>query len=208
MVTAETWQGVVSAGWTSRVALSHPGSRLFLVPQEHISSPFHLLFLLRHDALVVDTTAFLTTFPLCPCLSPSVVLAFVRSLSVAHFVCPLFAPTPPGPPPPPPPPYPLDSDGASAPFSSPPCATVKVWRLDGREAGSLVPVCVRTFRVLDIKSGEVGDDVAVTALSACEDLSQIAVGLSDGSVLLFRGEFHRDRGSFKREVLQVNVPWR
>ena len=85
---------------------------------------------------------------------------------------------------------------------------MKVWRLDGREAGSLVPVCVRTFRVLDIKSGEVGDDVAVTALSACEDLSQIAVGLSDGSVLLFRGEFHRDRGSFKREVLQVNVPWR
>ncbi len=52
---------------------------------------------------------------------------------------------------------------------------------------------------------EVGDDVAVTALTASEDLSQIAVGLGDGTVLLFKGEFHRDRGSFKREVLQVRA---
>ena len=78
-----------------------------------------------------------------------------------------------------------------------------MWRLDGREAGSPIPVCVRTFRVMDTKLPDTADEVSVTAVAACEDLTQIAVGLSDGSVLLFRGEFHRDRGSLKRELLQV-----
>ena len=82
----------------------------------------------------------------------------------------------------------------------PAAATVMVWRLARREGAP--PECVRSFRVLDLKP-DIPDDPVVTALAATEELSQIAVGLSDGSVLLFRGDFHRDRGGFKRETLRA-----
>ncbi len=93
------------------------------------------------------------------------------------------------------------ADGAS----SLPVAVVKVWRLESKEGSSPTPVCIRSFRVFDVKSSEVADECAVTCLAVTEDLAQIAVGLMDGSVFLFRGEFHRERGSTKREIVQVRT---
>lgn len=99
----------------------------------------------------------------------------------------------------------LLASSSGADGGSPPVAMVKVWRLESKEGVSPTPVCIRSFRVLDVKSLEVADECAVTCLAVTEDLAQIAVGLMDGTVILFRGEFHRERGSTKREIVQVRA---
>lgn len=98
---------------------------------------------------------------------------------------------------------PVAVGGAGAALEpSVPAAMVKVWRLEAKD-GAPTPVCSRSFRAFDIKSADVPDDCAVTCVAVTEDLTQVAIGCGDGTVFLFRGEFHRDRGSVKREILMV-----
>lgn len=72
-----------------------------------------------------------------------------------------------------------------------PCATLKVWRLDKRDPRTGNPECVRTMKVFP--SGPYGKDRSlgeriVTSLAVAEDLTQIAIGCGDGTVLLLRGD--------------------
>lgn len=78
-----------------------------------------------------------------------------------------------------------------------PRATLKIWRMTSDDGDSEPnPSQVRELPLF--KSQE----LAVTALAVLDDLSQIAIGIEDGAVLLLRGDFGRDRGSIKQEVVR------
>ena len=64
---------------------------------------------------------------------------------------------------------------------------VKIWNYDKVDRGG-APQLVRTIKIQRTRA------VPVSALAASEDLSQLAVGLYDGSVLLYGGgDFTRER---------------
>lgn len=71
---------------------------------------------------------------------------------------------------------------------------LQVWRITKNAS----PSCIRTIRVFPPKANE----LAVTAVAVTNDLSQIAVGVEDGSVVLFQGDFNSVRGGISRDVLQ------
>jgi len=70
----------------------------------------------------------------------------------------------------------------------------QVWRL----SKDATPLCVRSVRIFGSKDME----LAVTRISVLNDLSQVAVGVEDGSVILLRGDFNSTRGAMRRELLQ------
>ncbi|XP_046405210.1 vacuolar protein sorting-associated protein 11 homolog isoform X2 [Ischnura elegans] len=71
---------------------------------------------------------------------------------------------------------------------------IKVWNLEKRDKGGL-PICVRTSRATS------GGHVAhATALCAHSNLELMAIGFSDSTVILYRGDITRDR-SVKQKVL-------
>jgi hypothetical protein len=96
--------------------------------------------------------------------------------------------------------------GASGPSPDDPAfasATIKVWRLDRRDPRTGAPECVRTVRVFTAPSRQ--PEKPVTALAANEELSQVAVGCADGTLLLLRSDWLRERGSaatVKYQLLQ------
>ena len=45
-------------------------------------------------------------------------------------------------------------------------------------------------------------ELAVTCVAVLNDLSQVALGVEDGSVILFGGDFNSVRGGIARDVLQ------
>lgn len=78
---------------------------------------------------------------------------------------------------------------------------VKVWNYDKVDRGG-APQLMRTIRVTRNRP------VPVSAVAASEDLNNIAVGLYDGSVLLYTGNITRDRiaGRSPRVLHEGNSP--
>lgn len=88
---------------------------------------------------------------------------------------------------------------AGTPEASQPSATLKVWRLDKRDARTGAPECVRTMKIFT--AGANGKDKGtnltervVTSLAVSEDLQQVAIGCGDGCILLLRGDLLRGGG--------------
>ena len=74
-----------------------------------------------------------------------------------------------------------------------PCAFLKIWNMDSNKE-----VRSRLVREIKLATGS----VSVTTLACLEDLSQIAVGLSDGSVLLLAaGDLLREKSIRQKIVL-------
>ncbi len=63
--------------------------------------------------------------------------------------------------------------------------TIKIWNLDKTDKKSGNPLCLKSIRV--------NYNVPVTAFVALEDLSQIAVGLASGIVVLMKGDIVREK---------------
>jgi hypothetical protein len=74
--------------------------------------------------------------------------------------------------------------------------SIKIWRLDKFDNDG-VPICVRTLKIFSSKF----PPVPVTSFSILEDLSQVAIGLGNGAVMLFNGNIMRD-SSCKQSLLQ------
>jgi len=74
--------------------------------------------------------------------------------------------------------------------------TVKVWNLEGK-----APVCVRS-----IKISYEGKTYLVSCFAVLENLSQMAVGLVNGAVLLIRGDISRDRFTKQKVIHKGNSP--
>ncbi|PSN48268.1 hypothetical protein C0J52_03049, partial [Blattella germanica] len=72
---------------------------------------------------------------------------------------------------------------------------IKVWNLDKLDKHGL-PVCIRITRAIPNNK-----PAQATALSVHDNLNLMAVGFSDGSILLFRGDISRDRTN-KQKVLK------
>ena len=66
--------------------------------------------------------------------------------------------------------------------------TIKVWNLDKMDRNKL-PTCTRTIKV----AADAGTTSPVSVIAALENLSQLAVGLANGVVVLYRGDISRDR---------------
>eukprot|EP00762_Andalucia_godoyi_P001379 ANDGO_04909.mRNA.1 Vacuolar protein sorting-associated protein 11 homolog len=64
--------------------------------------------------------------------------------------------------------------------------TIKIWNLENDE-----PDLVKTIKIFNTK--QTSPLPSVTALDASEDLSLVAVGLSDGRIHLFRGDLAREK---------------
>jgi len=75
---------------------------------------------------------------------------------------------------------------------------IKIWKLDkvNREGS---PLCQK---VLPVRDSNDKAAVNVTCFSATDDLTCIAVGLENGVVLMYRGDFLRERGAVKPFELQ------
>jgi vacuolar protein sorting-associated protein 11 len=65
---------------------------------------------------------------------------------------------------------------------------IKIYRLDKEDVDGR-PVCVRTIKIFNSKF----PPVAVTCFAVLEDLTQLAIGLGNGAVMLFDGNLLRDR---------------
>lgn len=65
---------------------------------------------------------------------------------------------------------------------------IKIWKLD-KEDQYGNPFCARTIKVFSAKF----PPVPVTCFSVLEDLTQLAIGLGNGAVMLFDGNILRDR---------------
>lgn len=99
-----------------------------------------------------------------------------------------------------------DDEGADGTIQREPRTVVKVWRLDRRNPKTDEPLCVRTMPALG-PEGSGAREVCITSLAVLEDLSQIALGLSTGRVLLLRGQFYRERTPVAYEVLPLPPSW-
>ncbi|XP_046856298.1 vacuolar protein sorting-associated protein 11 homolog [Xenia sp. Carnegie-2017] len=77
---------------------------------------------------------------------------------------------------------------------------IKVWNLDKTDKlGN--PLCMRITRALPGNK-----PVAVTCLSVYENLTQMAVGFEDGSVVVYKGDVTKDRHSKSHVIHQDNLP--
>eukprot|EP00163_Fabomonas_tropica_P014549 TRINITY_DN2645_c0_g3_i4.p1 TRINITY_DN2645_c0_g3~~TRINITY_DN2645_c0_g3_i4.p1 ORF type:complete len:454 (+),score=82.80 TRINITY_DN2645_c0_g3_i4:150-1511(+) len=76
-------------------------------------------------------------------------------------------------------------------------ATIKIWNLEKVDPKKAEPLCVKTVKIFSSKFPE----VPVNCLAVTEDLSMIAVGLDNGSIVLYRGDLIRDR-NWKTKVLK------
>eukprot|EP01114_Cavostelium_apophysatum_P016791 TRINITY_DN4846_c1_g1_i1.p1 TRINITY_DN4846_c1_g1~~TRINITY_DN4846_c1_g1_i1.p1 ORF type:complete len:953 (+),score=293.87 TRINITY_DN4846_c1_g1_i1:58-2916(+) len=65
--------------------------------------------------------------------------------------------------------------------------TVKIWNTDKTDAKSGDPLLVRSIKILPA--------TVVTAMAVSEDLTQIAIGLCNGLVVLIRGDIVREKNS-------------
>ncbi|KAG8434609.1 hypothetical protein GDO86_012832 [Hymenochirus boettgeri] len=75
---------------------------------------------------------------------------------------------------------------------------VKVWNLEKRDGGS--PLCTRIFPAIPGNKPTV-----VTCITVHENLNFMAIGFTDGSVILTKGDITRDRHS-KTQILQGIYP--
>jgi hypothetical protein len=78
---------------------------------------------------------------------------------------------------------------------------LKVWALDKPEPKTGVPTCLST---LTINNGK--KPFPITAFTATEDLSQLAVGFANGTVTLIRGNLIHDLGTKQRIVHESEEP--
>ncbi|KAA0704039.1 Vacuolar protein sorting-associated protein 11 -like protein [Triplophysa tibetana] len=76
---------------------------------------------------------------------------------------------------------------------------VKVWNLDKRDSGS--PQCTRIFPAIPGNKPTV-----VSCLSVHENLNFMAIGFTDGSVVLTKGDITRDRHSKTHSLPEGNSP--
>uniref|UniRef100_A0A8D8W8X9 Vacuolar protein sorting-associated protein 11 homolog n=1 Tax=Cacopsylla melanoneura TaxID=428564 RepID=A0A8D8W8X9_9HEMI len=77
---------------------------------------------------------------------------------------------------------------------------IKVWDLNKPDRHD-DPTCIRISRSVPQNRA-----VAVTCLSVCESSNLMAVGHQDGSIIVFRGEIGRDKGSKQKVLKDGNQP--
>jgi len=65
---------------------------------------------------------------------------------------------------------------------------IKVWNLDKMNKNTKTPVCLRTIKV-----NHAGKISPVTSIAILDSMSQMAIGLENGTVILMRGDILRDR---------------
>jgi hypothetical protein len=65
---------------------------------------------------------------------------------------------------------------------------IKVWNLDKMNKNTKSPVCLRTIKV-----NHAGKISPVTSIAILDSMSQMAIGLENGTVILMRGDILRDR---------------
>lgn len=78
---------------------------------------------------------------------------------------------------------------------------LKVWALDKLEKKTGIPRCQST---LTIHNGR--KQFPISAFTALEDLSQLAVGFANGAVTVVRGDLIHDRGARQRTVFESEEP--
>jgi vacuolar protein sorting-associated protein 11 len=78
-----------------------------------------------------------------------------------------------------------------------PVPTIKIWNMEREDKGGS-----RLVRAIRVPSAEKS---AVTALACLDDLSQLAVGLADGSVVLFGGDLVRDNNAKSRVCVEKSA---
>uniref|UniRef100_A0A671S5V7 Vacuolar protein sorting-associated protein 11 homolog n=1 Tax=Sinocyclocheilus anshuiensis TaxID=1608454 RepID=A0A671S5V7_9TELE len=76
---------------------------------------------------------------------------------------------------------------------------VKVWNLDKKDSGS--PLCTRIFPAIPGNK-----PTEVSCLSVHENLNFMAIGFTDGSVVLTKGDITRDRHSKTLSLHEGNCP--
>ncbi|KAI1825443.1 vacuolar protein sorting protein-like protein [Xylaria intraflava] len=78
---------------------------------------------------------------------------------------------------------------------------LKVWALDKPVKKTGLPTCLST---ININNGR--KQFPVSAFTALDDLSQLAVGFANGSVIVIRGDLIHDRGTKQRIVYESEEP--
>ncbi|EAW06717.1 tethering complex subunit PEP5 [Aspergillus clavatus NRRL 1] len=78
---------------------------------------------------------------------------------------------------------------------------LKVWALDKPEKKTGAPRCLSTTSIQNARR-----PFPITAFTALEDLSQVAVGFGNGSVTIIRGDLIHDRGARQRIVFESEEP--
>lgn len=78
---------------------------------------------------------------------------------------------------------------------------IKLWDLDKPERNKPGPTLERSIRVQ-----QSGNAFPVSALAVLENLSQIAVGLANGTVVLISGDLMRERTTAQKIVHQNDEP--
>lgn len=81
-------------------------------------------------------------------------------------------------------------------------ASIKIWRLDNVDSSSTaLPVHARTIKPFSSKFPE----APITCFTCLDDITQIVLGMGDGSIMLINGDLIRDRGRTTR-LLQNRGP--
>lgn len=78
---------------------------------------------------------------------------------------------------------------------------LKVWALDKPEPKTRIPACLSTVTINNGKK-----PFPITAFTATEDLSQLAVGFGNGTVTLIRGNLVHDLGTKQRIIYESEEP--
>ena len=78
---------------------------------------------------------------------------------------------------------------------------IKIWELDKQDRSKNSPTCRRTIKV-ETKS----KPFPVSTFAVLENMSQIAVGLANGNVVLIRGDIQRERSTKQRIVYEGEEP--
>ncbi|OGM51222.1 vacuolar protein sorting protein (VPS11) [Aspergillus bombycis] len=78
---------------------------------------------------------------------------------------------------------------------------LKVWALDKTEKKTGAPKCLSTTPVQNARR-----PFPISAFTAVPDLSQVAVGFANGSVVIIRGDLIHDRGARQRIVFESEEP--
>ncbi|KAI9809940.1 MAG: hypothetical protein M1825_000373 [Sarcosagium campestre] len=78
---------------------------------------------------------------------------------------------------------------------------LKVWALDKTEKKTGTPTCQSTITIHNGRK-----QFPISAFAALDDLSQLAVGFANGSVVVVRGDLIHDRGTKQRTVFESQEP--
>ncbi|THC98674.1 hypothetical protein EYZ11_001877 [Aspergillus tanneri] len=78
---------------------------------------------------------------------------------------------------------------------------LKVWALDKSEKKTGTPRCLSTTGIQNARRL-----FPISAFTALEDLSQVAIGFANGSVTIIRGDLIHDRGARQRIVFESEEP--